>query len=48
METGLDGLVSLEVIYAAYRSAATGCRVTLPMQLTPAEAADGPYLLWAK
>ncbi len=48
METGFDGLVSLEVIYAAYRSAATGCRVTLPMQLTPAEAAEAPYLLWAK
>jgi myo-inositol 2-dehydrogenase/D-chiro-inositol 1-dehydrogenase len=48
METGRDGLVSLEVIYAAYRSAATGRRITLPLELSPDEAADGPYRLWKK
>jgi myo-inositol 2-dehydrogenase/D-chiro-inositol 1-dehydrogenase len=48
METGRDGLVSLEVIYAAYRSAATGRRITLPLELTADEAADGPYLLWSE
>ncbi len=46
LEAGVDGLVSLQVIYAAYRSAATGRRVTVPIELTSAEAADGPYLLW--
>ncbi len=46
LETGADGRVSLEVIYAAYRSAAEGRTVTFPLELTPEEAADGPYLLW--
>lgn len=46
METGLDGRVGLEVISAAYRSAATGARVSFPLQLTPEEAAQEPIRLW--
>ncbi len=46
LETGADGRVSLEVVYAAYRSAAEGRTVTFPLELTPEEAAEGPYLLW--
>ena len=46
METGRDGRVSLEVIYAAYRSAATGTRIGFPLELTPEEAAGVPYLAW--
>lgn len=48
IETGADGKVSLEIIYAAYRSAATGTRVTFPMKLSAAEAAQPPYLLWKR
>jgi myo-inositol 2-dehydrogenase / D-chiro-inositol 1-dehydrogenase len=46
METGADGRVSLEVIYAAYRSAATGKRIAFPLELTEEEASAAPYLLW--
>jgi len=46
IETGRDGRVSLEVIYAAYRSAAAGKRVAFPLELTAEEAAEAPYLLW--
>jgi len=46
METGGDARVSLEVIYAAYRSAATGARVDFPLQLTAKQAAEVPYLVW--
>ena len=46
LETGADGRVSLEVIYAAYRSAATGRRIDFPLVLTPEEADGGPHLLW--
>lgn len=46
LETGADGRVSLEVIYAAYRSAAEGRTVKFPLELTPEEAAEGPYLVW--
>jgi predicted dehydrogenase len=48
METGVDGRVSLEVIYAAYRSAATGTRVTFPLELSADEMAEVPYLPWAR
>ena len=34
------------MIYAAYRSAAEGRTVDFPLELTPEEAAEGPYLLW--
>jgi predicted dehydrogenase len=47
-ETGRDGRVSLECIYAAYRSAGTGRRVEFPLELTPEEAAAPPYLLWKR
>jgi myo-inositol 2-dehydrogenase / D-chiro-inositol 1-dehydrogenase len=47
-ETGRDGRVSLEVIYAAYRSAATGRRVDFPLELTPDEAAEPPYRAWKR
>ncbi len=46
IETGKDGRVALEVIYAAYKSAASGQRVTFPLELTPEEAAAPPYQLW--
>ncbi len=46
LETGRDGRVSLEVIYAAYRSAAEGRRITFPLGLTAEEAAEAPYLAW--
>jgi myo-inositol 2-dehydrogenase/D-chiro-inositol 1-dehydrogenase len=45
-ETGADGRVVLEALYAAYRSAATGCRVRLPLKLTAAEAAAPPVAQW--
>jgi myo-inositol 2-dehydrogenase / D-chiro-inositol 1-dehydrogenase len=48
MENGRDGRVGLEVIYAAYRSAATGSRVEFPLELSPGEAGGGPYLLWGR
>lgn len=45
-ETGDDGRVALEVIYAAYKSAASGTRVSFPLELTPEERAAPPYRLW--
>jgi myo-inositol 2-dehydrogenase/D-chiro-inositol 1-dehydrogenase len=48
LETGADGRVSLEVIYAAYRSAANGRRITFPLELTAEEAAGSPYLVWKR
>jgi myo-inositol 2-dehydrogenase / D-chiro-inositol 1-dehydrogenase len=47
-ETGRDGRVSLEVIYAAYRSAAAGRRVDFPLELTAEEAAEPPYRAWKR
>ncbi len=41
-ETGEDGRVVLEIIYAAYRAARRG-RVELPLQLTGEEAARPPF-----
>ena len=41
-ETGEDGRVVLEIIYAAYRAARLG-RVELPLQLTDEEAAQPPF-----
>jgi len=41
-ETGEDGRVVLEIIYAAYRAARLG-RVELPLQLTDDEAAQPPF-----
>jgi predicted dehydrogenase len=46
LETGADGRVALEVVYAAYLSAGRGERVHLPLQLSDEEAATAPYLLW--
>jgi len=46
LETGADGRVALEVVYAAYLSAGRGERVNLPLQLSDEEAATAPYLLW--
>jgi predicted dehydrogenase len=46
LETGADGRVALEVVYAAYISAGRGERVHLPLQLSDEEAATAPYLLW--
>jgi predicted dehydrogenase len=46
MEDGADGRVGLEVIYAAYRSAAKGQRVPFPLELSSREAAEPPYRLW--
>ncbi len=46
IETGADGRVSLEVVYAAYRSMAEGRRVSFPQELTEEEAAAPPYRLW--
>jgi myo-inositol 2-dehydrogenase/D-chiro-inositol 1-dehydrogenase len=47
-ETARDGRVSLEVIYAAYRSAATGRRVEFPLDLSPEEASKPPYQIWKR
>jgi predicted dehydrogenase len=46
IETGADGRIDLEVVYAAYLSAGRGERVGLPLQLTDEQAAAAPYLLW--
>ena len=46
MESGEDGRVGLEVIYAAYCSAAEGRRVSFPITLSSAEAAQPPYRMW--
>ena len=48
METGADGRVSLEVIYAAYRSAAEGRKVAFPLELGAEEAAESPCLAWTR
>jgi myo-inositol 2-dehydrogenase/D-chiro-inositol 1-dehydrogenase len=45
-ESGADGRVVLQTLYAAYRSAGSGRRVTFPLQLTPAEAAAPPVVQW--
>jgi predicted dehydrogenase len=42
LETGEDGRAVLEMIFAAYESARTGCRVALPFQT----AARRPVDLW--
>ncbi|MCR4414243.1 MAG: Gfo/Idh/MocA family oxidoreductase [Thermoguttaceae bacterium] len=44
LETGEDGRAVLEAIFAAYHSAGTGCKVTLPF---PSDAAR-PIDLWKK
>ena len=44
--TAADGRVVLEAVYAAYRSAGTGQRVTFPLQLSEAERAASPIELW--
>jgi len=44
--TAADGRVVLEAVYAAYRSAATGRRVTFPLELTEAEREASPIDLW--
>jgi predicted dehydrogenase len=47
-ESGEDGRAVLELIYAAYRSAATGERVHLPLELTPQQAAGAPCEAWLR
>jgi predicted dehydrogenase len=42
--TGEDGRAVLEVLFAAYQSAGTGCKVKLPFHTV----ATKPYDLWAK
>lgn len=42
--TGEDGKAVLEIIYAAYESAGTGRKVTLPFETS----VDKPYKLWKK
>ena len=44
--TAADGRVVLEAVYAAYRSAGTGQRVSFPLQLSEAERAAPPVELW--
>jgi len=44
METGRDGLATLEVIYAAYESAGTGRRITWPY--VPKSPGEVPVNLW--
>ena len=46
IESGLDGRAALEVVYAAYLSAGRGAQVRLPLELSEADAARSPYLLW--
>jgi predicted dehydrogenase len=48
IESGSDGRAALEVIYAAYRSAAAGRRITFPLELTAEEAAEPPFRVWRK
>jgi len=45
-ETGEDGRAVLEIIYAMYRAAGDAGRVSLPLEISPADAARPPYLLW--
>jgi predicted dehydrogenase len=45
-ESGEDGRAVLEAIYAMYRSAGEGRRVTLPLEVTPEERAAAPVALW--
>jgi myo-inositol 2-dehydrogenase/D-chiro-inositol 1-dehydrogenase len=42
--TGEDGKVVMEIIFAAYQSAGTGCRVTFPY--TPPAWAQSPIHCW--
>ena len=44
METGEDGKAVLEIIFAAYESARTGCKVPLPF--TPPSWAHSPIHCW--
>jgi predicted dehydrogenase len=44
LETGEDGKAVLEILYAAYESACTGTKVSLPF--TPPEWATKPIYLW--
>ena len=46
METGEDGRAVLEIIYAMYLAAGGAGRVSLPLELSPEDAARPPYLLW--
>ena len=41
--TGEDGRAVLEILFAAYQSAATGCKVEIPFHTD----ATKPYDLWA-
>jgi myo-inositol 2-dehydrogenase/D-chiro-inositol 1-dehydrogenase len=43
METGEDGRAALEIVFAAYESARTGCKVALPF--TPKKGKK-PIELW--
>jgi len=45
LETGEDGKAVLEIIFAAYESTRTGCKVALPF--TPPEG-KRPVELWLK
>ena len=44
METGEDGRAALEIVFAAYESARTGCKVALPF--TPPSWAHSPIHCW--
>lgn len=44
VETGRDGRVVLEILYAAYQSARTGCKIQMPF--TPPDWADKPIDCW--
>ena len=46
LETGEDGRIGLEMIYAAYRSAALGRRIAFPLELPEEAAALPPYRMW--
>jgi len=48
IEDGGDGRVALEIIYAAYRSAATGRRIDFPLEISAAEAAAAPCEIWTE
>ncbi len=45
-ETGEDGRVVLELIYAAYLAAGTGARVDLPLELSVEAAQQSPINCW--
>jgi hypothetical protein len=46
MESGADGRAVLEIIYAMYMAAGDAGRVSLPLAISPEDAARPPYLLW--